>query len=530
MAITSLVEYPTSLRAGIPRRERGWQHSIRDNRTGALTRLQWWDTDRTTFTVDYPTVDDDYALDIESFYVGTRNVEDFLFQDWLRPNPVGELIGVGDGTTRTFKVWGDFFTSVIVRVSGLSVGITSDPTLGTIFVTGTPPADGALVTADVTNEKYRVVFAEPPTLQRQGGLAVATRVRLVQSLAVLHVPYTFPAGPPVAATYFAIAWYSPSSLLRSTDGITFAPLTISPSLALAWFDEWDATLRRGLGIAAGDRQTVYETTDGGTTWNPLVTPLPEDFTDGGTAAQGSIVRVPATGTLLATLISVGTGTRVARSADHGVTWSTIVVGGMASRQGEWFTFHVTTNGSILLHSGTGGNPVRVWRSTDDGQSWATVIDTADGGGGPVTVSGAVAFFLRNITGGSQIRRSADNGATWATVATLGGDAMDANYKYRSNPALQPNGTFRAVVRDTPGATTLHYTSADGITWGLVSTPATFPAGPKLGSLTGVPGTSATVLFVDRIGGGVLHKSLDNGATWASEGAATEVFTRQPSVA
>lgn len=70
----------------------------------------------------------------------------------------GQVLGKGNGVRTLYKVYGNRFGSAQVYVNGSSVSATYSGGNGLITM-GAAPASGAVVTADVTSERYVVRFA-----------------------------------------------------------------------------------------------------------------------------------------------------------------------------------------------------------------------------------------------------------------------------------------------------------------------------------------------------------------------------------
>ena len=198
MPITSLAEFPTSLKTGFLSRTPTFRQFGEELGRGGFRRTDYWRYGRWEFGIDYGVIDNDFLLDLENFRHGVKgHLTEFLFQDWTRPDPDSEVIGVGDGTRRLFKIWGDSFSSVTAFVNGVPAEIFSwDPDTGYILLT-VAPADGALVTASITDEKFRVIFLPAESeIQNLGGQAYAARLQFIQAKHVESPTTGFPTLAP----------------------------------------------------------------------------------------------------------------------------------------------------------------------------------------------------------------------------------------------------------------------------------------------------------------------------------------------
>jgi hypothetical protein len=193
MTITTIAEYPTTgiFRSGLIRRQVEWSHAAVEMMSGLIRTTQLWVYPRAFFEIQYQVIDDLTVIDLQSFYNAVAgSLTNFLFQDWFFLNPKNEIVAAGDGIRTQFKIFGDQFDSIVVRIAGVpTTPATTTPSTG-FFTMGAPPAVGALVTVDVTNEKYRVNFThqfasvvhrhDPFMLQHLGGNAYQLMVRLLQ--------------------------------------------------------------------------------------------------------------------------------------------------------------------------------------------------------------------------------------------------------------------------------------------------------------------------------------------------------------
>jgi photosystem II stability/assembly factor-like uncharacterized protein len=108
------------------------------------------------------------------------------------------------------------------------------------------------------------------------------------------------------------------------------------------------------GIAVGAYGLAFETTDGGKTWTPITSRLPE-----GLDRHLYGIRARADEVLIA-----GESGTVLHSKDRGRTFQRLAL----PYEGSLFTAEIGASGELVV-AGLRGN---VWRSTDAGQNWAQV--------------------------------------------------------------------------------------------------------------------------------------------------------------
>ncbi len=156
------------------------------------------------------------------------------------------------------------------------------------------------------------------------------------------------------------------------------------------------------GIAVGDPVggvwTIIKTTDGGATWNPISTPLPQVGAEAGWNNSMSVI-----GT---TNIWFGTNSsKVYRSTDGGSTWTS----GATSFGSSVSVSFVTANNGIV-----GGNPSGLDRTTDGGVTWASQTEPGSGSLSGMASAGTRDFWL--VQGGT-VYHSRDRGSSWAAEYT-----------------------------------------------------------------------------------------------------------------
>jgi photosystem II stability/assembly factor-like uncharacterized protein len=154
-------------------------------------------------------------------------------------------------------------------------------------------------------------------------------------------------------------------------------------------------------------KSLFRSTDGGASWQPIFNGLPGDLTVSAIGANGTTVFVAGNTTTVLTAIY--------RSSDDGATWTAAAAAGLPFNV-VIHAFHFS-GAKVLAGLSSGG----VYASNDAGDSWAT-SNTG------IAANVAVGFFAAlgaDLYAGSQltsivkgIYRSSDGGATWvATAAT-----------------------------------------------------------------------------------------------------------------
>ena len=105
------------------------------------------------------------------------------------------------------------------------------------------------------------------------------------------------------------------------------------------------------GIVAGDNGTIYNTNDGGVTWEQAITNTTENIIKT-TAADGN------------SIVAVGTNGLILRSIDAGESWETISSNTTADLRGVYIAS--SGNGFAVGESGT------ILRTVDHGASWSVI--------------------------------------------------------------------------------------------------------------------------------------------------------------
>lgn len=270
-------------------------------------------------------------------------------------------------------------------------------------------------------------------------------------------------------------------ILRSADqGVTWAD--VSP---VGFVDNWldMAFNAAGVGVAVGPNGQVARSTNGGQSWQPVATPMPEI----GTAvafADGN------------TVVVMGNLSQTMRSTDAGATWTA----------GFWFgassLFRVRFESPRVGLAVSAINGLTL-STTDGGETWTRI------GGGTIdeNVTGMAASPSGNVvlagSLGRDLLRSTDGGATW------------------TRPGFSPVGlqfqkpsfaTEQRVIAIRPAGRIALSVDA-GQTWSI--------AYDRLGQvgLTNTTMASATVGLV--VGdNGLILRSTDGGSSWAEVASGT----------
>lgn len=214
-----------------------------------------------------------------------------------------------------------------------------------------------------------------------------------------------------------------------------------------------------VGVVAGANSYVAVTIDGGATW--LDRSVPGSIWTAGGNIQGIYFKDANIGFVVGRALS-GSGPRMARTANGGVTWTNVAMSGAANNLYDVDFFDANTGVAV----GT-GNPPRKSSSTDGGTTWETngtlglgtppsmsfySVDALEGSRTAYTAGGMVVE-----TNYPEVRRSVNGGESWQLTAT------------------QPSGnkTLYGVLAVTPSlvyvsgrAGTIHCTTDGGATWSL----------------------------------------------------------------
>ncbi len=258
---------------------------------------------------------------------------------------------------------------------------------------------------------------------------------------------------------------------------------------------------------------IYQTTDGGATWNDRNVGINNTFslalavTPNGAIFNGlgggridyshdngiTFTRAYLSYTGLFTFaglaaffgnssntVVAATGEGLHTSTDNGVAWT------KTSSQTNNRALTLDLNGNFLAANDGG-----VFKSTDNGQTWNSL-----GGGGGYSVFVTTTGTILSGTYNSGINRTTNGGTTWTNSGTtLFGNVTIGKFAQVTNGNIYVH-TLGGIFRSTD----------DGGTWALVSGT---PVGEQYRTLIGKGNT----LFLGTPGG--LYKSTDNAATWTN---------------
>ncbi len=270
----------------------------------------------------------------------------------------------------------------------------------------------------------------------------------------------------LAAVNRRTAWVSgeDGSVLRTTDaGVSWRD--VSPAgakgLALRDIEAFDERRAVTLSIGPGNDSRIYATDDGGRSWT-------ETFRNTAAAAFYDCMAFGPRGQGLALSDPVNGYFRLARTTDHGRTWTVNDNAGMPPAEPGEFAFAasgtciVSRPGDRFWFATGGVDHPRIFRSNDGGRSW-TVTETPLRGGASAGIYSVDFRDARHgvIVGGDFADE--DNGADAAAVSRDGGRTWSLSdgpvTGYRSGVAYV-NG--RAVIAVGPNGSDV---SRDGgLTW------------------------------------------------------------------
>lgn len=246
-------------------------------------------------------------------------------------------------------------------------------------------------------------------------------------------------------------------------------------------------------VAVGDKSgtafVIRYTTDGGTNWNTPSTP--------GAPAGNNLNAIDFTGT---TLVAVGKGGTITRSADGGANWTFPVSQTTKELQAVAF---VTAN--IVVAAGLKNtNDYTVVRSTDGGATWAVATTPANQGVNlsAIAFNGTTAIAVGQKSGVNfKIIRSTDSGANWSAPASLPGGGQNLNAVTFISPttlvAVGDNGTI--------------LTSTDaGDNWAA-------EVSPTAQNLNAVIASGTIVVAIGQLNGAefTVVRSIDSGDNWSA---------------
>lgn len=193
---------------------------------------------------------------------------------------------------------------------------------------------------------------------------------------------------------------------------------------------------------------VWKSTDSGTSWSLLSTVT--GTYSGWPACSGPIVEAADGALLWPTYGDDGgsfTRTKVLRSTDGGVTWSTYATVSSGSRVYEEPNIAVLSDGTLLMMLRVDtSTQLFATTSTDHGATWSTpvaVISTASGRPAVIEMWGRVHVMYRNGSGGPlAYAYSDDQGTTWTSGTSFAVSGNMYTYgQWADTGGLVPSAVF-----------------------------------------------------------------------------------------
>jgi hypothetical protein len=207
----------------------------------------------------------------------------------------------------------------------------------------------------------------------------------------------------------------------------------------------------------GDTTVVMRSTDRGVTWtNPATTVPAGDLTAWRSVAYGNGVFVA--------VASNGTN-KLMRSTNNGATWTAVAQ--PSTSQWVSVTYGDPSPGDfpngVWVAVAQGGTGSRVMRSEDDGVTW-TAADAAEANQWQSVAYGNSVFVAVASTGTNRVMRSANGGETWTAVAATEENAWQS--------VAYGNGVWVAVSRD--GTNRVMRSTNNGLSWTTATPPEANP--------------------------------------------------------
>ena len=228
---------------------------------------------------------------------------------------------------------------------------------------------------------------------------------------------------------------TPARIYRSSDGCqTWTKVfeRIDPCFFFDAIDFWDQQEGVVMGDPIDGKLCLIKTIDGGKTWKPLTTTPKTNPGEAGFAASGTNTIAVAPNLLLVALGGAEENTshassRVLRSDDRGVTWSSTEVPIKRTASAGVFSLHVTDQQQVIAVGGDYKKPDMIEgtlaRSTDGGKTWATIKSAKGLTGYRSCVSTAASGHLIAVgINGTDV--SLDSGQSWKRLSDDGFHAID----------------------------------------------------------------------------------------------------------
>ncbi len=257
------------------------------------------------------------------------------------------------------------------------------------------------------------------------------------------------------------------SMVRTTDGGLTWSSTATPfsSGKIAFLDENNGWMMADLGVGAGSMAvSVFQTSDGGVTWNRQYTNDPNLEGAGDSLPMGGLKYDIAPLTMQTAWIygvTYSTGTAyLFRTDDAGKTWSLAPLDLSIEAQGaelsvDQLKFLSNTQGVLILR--INGPMIRmvVYITNDAGNTWTPSGETVPGGNlGDIVSAQEIVFY-----GTDQFYVTQDAGATWNVVAP---DVVFGESLTMMEFASASIGWV--ITTDPSGHHTLYKTENGGATW------------------------------------------------------------------
>ena len=268
---------------------------------------------------------------------------------------------------------------------------------------------------------------------------------------------------------------------KSTDGGTtwtrlFTPVLTQQPRAVAFAN-------RDTGVVGGYAGMIIRTTNGGTSWAAANT--------GGTTANIYDIAYASRDTVYACGSANGT---VLRSIDGGLNWTALAAPTVTSRYG----IAVYSSSEVVI-VGSSGNTIR---TTDAGATW----NASTAGTGTLYGVARSGFSLVAVGSSQVVYRSTDRGASWALSFDRGSSTLYA---------IHHADSLRGFMVGSNG---LNYRTADG--WATVDSVLVGSFTAQVCYAVLMPGPS-TVLVGGSMGN--FFRSTDRGGTWTTTESGTRYY-------